>query len=102
MRIRAGHLYPDYLNIYADRGNLAVLERRAALRGHELVDVAPEEPGAANVLRVAGAVVAHAGFPRTLDRVSRLGYDVRTLDVSEFLKTEAAVTCKSLLIGRQQ
>ena len=36
MRIRVGHLYPDYLNIYADRGNLAVLERRASLRGHEL------------------------------------------------------------------
>ena len=37
MRIRVGHLYPDYLNIYADRGNIAVLERRAFLRGHELV-----------------------------------------------------------------
>ena len=36
MRIRVGHLYPDYLNIYADRGNIAVLERRALLRGHEL------------------------------------------------------------------
>ena len=36
MRIRVGHLYPDYLNIYADRGNIAVLERRAAWRGHEL------------------------------------------------------------------
>jgi CobQ-like glutamine amidotransferase family enzyme len=36
MLIRVGHLYPDYLNIYADRGNIAVLERRAALRGHEL------------------------------------------------------------------
>lgn len=34
--IRVGHLYPDYLNIYADRGNIAVLERRAAWRGHEL------------------------------------------------------------------
>jgi lipid II isoglutaminyl synthase (glutamine-hydrolysing) len=34
--IRVGHLYPDYLNIYADRGNIAVLARRAALRGHEL------------------------------------------------------------------
>jgi lipid II isoglutaminyl synthase (glutamine-hydrolysing) len=31
-----GHLYPDYLNIYADRGNIAVLERRAAWRGLEL------------------------------------------------------------------
>ena len=36
MRIRVGHLYPDYLNIYADRGNIAVLAARAAARGHEL------------------------------------------------------------------
>jgi hypothetical protein len=36
MRIVVGHLYPDYLNIYADRGNIAVLARRAAWRGHEL------------------------------------------------------------------
>ena len=35
--IRVGHLYPDYLNIYADRGNMAVFARRAAWRGHELV-----------------------------------------------------------------
>jgi CobQ-like glutamine amidotransferase family enzyme len=34
--IRVGHLYPDYLNIYADRGNIAVLERRAGWRGHAL------------------------------------------------------------------
>jgi CobQ-like glutamine amidotransferase family enzyme len=32
-KIVVGHLYPDYLNIYADRGNMAVLERRAAWRG---------------------------------------------------------------------
>jgi CobQ-like glutamine amidotransferase family enzyme len=44
VRIRVGHLYPDYLNIYADRGNIAVLARRAALRGHEL-DVAPVSVG---------------------------------------------------------
>ena len=37
MRIRVGHLYPDYLNIYADRGNIAVLERRASWRGIELL-----------------------------------------------------------------
>ena len=36
MIIRVGHLYPEYLNIYADRGNIAVFERRSALRGHEL------------------------------------------------------------------
>jgi CobQ-like glutamine amidotransferase family enzyme len=36
MKIRVAHLYPDYLNIYADRGNIAVFARRAAWRGHEL------------------------------------------------------------------
>jgi CobQ-like glutamine amidotransferase family enzyme len=33
VKLVLGHLYPDYLNIYADRGNMAVLERRAAWRG---------------------------------------------------------------------
>jgi CobQ-like glutamine amidotransferase family enzyme len=36
VRIVVGHLFPDYLNIYADRGNIAVFARRAAWRGHEL------------------------------------------------------------------
>jgi CobQ-like glutamine amidotransferase family enzyme len=46
MRIVVGHLYPDYLNIYADRGNIAVFERRAAWRGHEL-EVRPVSLGGA-------------------------------------------------------
>jgi CobQ-like glutamine amidotransferase family enzyme len=33
VKLVVAHLYPDYLNIYADRGNMAVLERRAAWRG---------------------------------------------------------------------
>ena len=45
MTIVVGHLYPDYLNIYADRGNIAVLARRAAWRGHDL-DVRPVSVGA--------------------------------------------------------
>ena len=36
MKVRVGHLYPDYLNIYADRGNIAVFQQRAAWRGIEL------------------------------------------------------------------
>jgi len=44
VRIAVAHLYPDYLNIYADRGNIAVLTRRAALRGHAL-HVTGVEPG---------------------------------------------------------
>ncbi len=58
-RIVVGHLYPDYLNIYADRGNIAVLARRAAWRGHEL-DVRavgmddPVRPGEHDLLYVGG------------------------------------------------
>jgi dimethylargininase len=70
-------------------------------RGLEILPVAREEPGAANVLRVGGKLVAHAGFPRTLRRLEAQGYDVWPLDVSEFLKAEAAVTCKSLLFSRE-
>jgi CobQ-like glutamine amidotransferase family enzyme len=44
-RLVVGHLFPDYLNIYADRGNIAVLARRAAWRGYEL-DVRPLGAGA--------------------------------------------------------
>ena len=44
MTIRVGHLYPEYLNIYADRGNIAVLQRRAAWRGLAL-DVRSIGPG---------------------------------------------------------
>jgi CobQ-like glutamine amidotransferase family enzyme len=57
--IRVGHLYPDYLNIYADRGNIAVLARRAAWRGHDLevtaLDMAdPIVPGAHDLYYVGG------------------------------------------------
>jgi lipid II isoglutaminyl synthase (glutamine-hydrolysing) len=58
MKIRVGHLYPDYLNIYADRGNIAVLARRAAWRGHELevdaIEMQDEIRPAAHDLYYAG------------------------------------------------
>jgi lipid II isoglutaminyl synthase (glutamine-hydrolysing) len=70
VKIVIGHLYPDYLNIYADRGNIAVLSRRAAWRGHELevreISVGdPLAPGDHDLLYIGGgqdreqALVAH-------------------------------------------
>jgi CobQ-like glutamine amidotransferase family enzyme len=35
-RLVIGHLYPEYLNIYADRGNIAVLSARCARRGIDI------------------------------------------------------------------
>jgi CobQ-like glutamine amidotransferase family enzyme len=59
MRIVVGHLYPDYLNIYADRGNMAVLAWRAARRGHDLevrsVGLGdPLSPGEHDLLYIGG------------------------------------------------
>ncbi len=59
MKISVAHLYPGYLNIYADRGNIAVFRRRAALRGHSLELTAVEpgdrlEPSAFDLVYVGG------------------------------------------------
>ena len=46
MTVTVGHLYPEYLNIYADRGNIAVLRRRCEWRGIEftVVECGPGDP----------------------------------------------------------
>ena len=59
MKVVIGHLYPDYLNIYADRGNIAVFEQRAAWRGIELEveEIGPGDevrPGAHDLLYIGG------------------------------------------------
>lgn len=68
--------------------------------GLAMLDVAPEEPGAANVLRVGAELWAHPGYPRTFDRLRQAGFPVVPMDISEFVKAEAALTCKSLLFRR--
>jgi CobQ-like glutamine amidotransferase family enzyme len=57
--IRVGHLYPDYLNIYADRGNIAVLASRTVRRGlgFDVTAIGLGEspvPGAYDLLYVGG------------------------------------------------
>ncbi len=57
--LRVGALYPDLLNIYADRGNLLLLERRCAWRGlgFELRGIGLEDtldPDAHDLLYIGG------------------------------------------------
>jgi CobQ-like glutamine amidotransferase family enzyme len=59
VRLRVGHLFPDYLNFYADRVNIAVRSRRAAWRGHELdvrsVSIGERvDPGEHDLLYIGG------------------------------------------------
>ena len=70
MELRLLWLYPDHMNIYADRGNIAVLERRCTWRGirFSLATAGPGDrfaPDAHDLLYVGGgqdrdqALVAH-------------------------------------------
>ena len=63
--IRVGHLYPEYLNIYADRGNIAVLASRAGWRGHSL---AVEPVSVGDELRPATTISSTSAAGRTASR----------------------------------
>lgn len=69
----------------------------APLRDYRIVDVAAGEPGAANILRIGDTVIMPASFPNTQDIVRGEGLEVRTVDISELMKAEAAVTCSSVI-----
>jgi dimethylargininase len=68
-----------------------------ALAGLRIVDVAQEEPWAANVLTLNGDALMPAGFPDTAAIVESLGWKVQTVDIAELRKAEAGVTCSSLI-----
>jgi len=65
--------------------------------GFEWIDVAPEEPHAANALWIGGTVIFPSSFPRTHARLEARGSYVATLDISELQKAESGLTCSSLL-----
>ncbi len=64
---------------------------------YEVVQVPAEEWMAANVLLVNGNVCLHSGFRNTIGLLQQRGIEVRTVDISEFLKAEAGLTCMSLI-----
>jgi dimethylargininase len=74
---------------------------REAFSDHEIVEVDPSEPEAANVVRVGNVVICAAAYPRTNARLSAVA-SVRTIDVSELAKAEGALTCCSLIFSARQ
>jgi dimethylargininase len=82
-------------------GNTLVANRAwfdaAPFSGYEWVEVAPEDPRAANALALGGAVIFPAAFPRTRERIEQRGFRVVPLDISELQKAESGLTCSSLI-----
>lgn len=71
----------------------------APFQGLHLTEVHPDEPFAANVLRLGTRLIMDSGHPRTVARLRSAGRDVTTVDISELAKAEGGVTCCSLLLS---
>lgn len=68
------------------------------LRSFELVDVAANEPQAANVVCIDGHAIMSSAYPRTAEIVAKHARDVLTVDLSEFAKGDGCATCLSIVV----
>lgn len=70
-----------------------------SLRDFDREVLGEDEPAAANVVVIGQAVCMSAAYPRTAERIRRLGFAVQTIDLSEFAKAEGCATCLSLIFS---
>jgi dimethylargininase len=73
----------------------------AALPRVRKLIVPPDEPFGANALVVNGIVHLSVRWKRTKELVEKAGFSVNALDVSEFEKAEAGLTCLSLIFSTE-
>jgi dimethylargininase len=75
----------------------------AAFADFRTLAVHADEPFAANVLPVGKTLIANAAFPRTLECIESharsAGRAVVAVDIPEFAKAEAGLTCMSLIFS---
>jgi dimethylargininase len=72
----------------------------AQFAGVQSLAVFPEEPAAANCVRVGDWLIMPAGNPKTAAMLKDRGFKVTEVDVSELQKAESGVTCMSLIDDR--
>lgn len=63
----------------------------------DCIAIDPDEPMAANALRLGDALLYSASYPKTRRLLESRGFRVEVLDVSELEKAEAGVTCCSVI-----
>jgi dimethylargininase len=59
--------------------------------------VPDEEPWAANIVSISETVLMPSGMPRTRRLLEREGFRVCVIDISEFLKAEAGMSCMGII-----
>lgn len=69
------------------------------LEEFDLIDAPDDELWATNTLTIGDTVFMVDGFPRTRVSLKERGFDVHPIDISEFQKAEAGLTCLSIIFG---
>jgi dimethylargininase len=69
----------------------------APFKGFDTIDVCPTEQWAANTLPIGDVVLMPSSFPQTRRRLGGRGFKVRALDISEYQKAGAGLTCMSII-----
>jgi dimethylargininase len=72
------------------------LKQCAAFQQYKRIKVDDSEEYAANSILINGTVIIPAGYPETLARLTESGYEVLTVDTSEFRKLDGGISCLSL------
>ena len=93
LRTGCSWLGGDHMLIHPEWINSARLDE------YERIEVDPSEPFAATALVIDGKVLMSSACPKTAERVRAAGFEVRLLDISEFEKAEAGLTCLSLVFN---
>jgi len=82
--------------------NKAICSRRfvghPALKGLELLVIPESEAYAANTLSIDDTVLMSSGRPQSHKVIREAGFEVVSMDTSEFEKCEGALTCLSLIL----
>lgn len=84
---------------YIGENRLVVINSLAAhpaIKGYEIIRVAPGEEYAANCIRINDHILIAAGFPKFEAALRGLGYKLIVLDMSEFQKMDGGLSCLSL------
>jgi dimethylargininase len=71
----------------------------SALTEFECIPVPADEPWGANFATIGESLIVGASHVRTAEQIERFGFKAHRIDLSEFSKAEAGVTCLSILIG---
>jgi dimethylargininase len=70
----------------------------ALFTGLRCIEISPDEPFAANALPIGSTVIYPPAHRQTASRLERAGFDVLRVDIGEFAKAEAGITCLSIVI----